>query len=188
MVDNQQCCYWLARHILPNEQLVRTWLRRFPNIEVDDIIQEAYVIISEKDINNITNPIAYFHMICRNLVLKNYKKSRIVEIVALTDIQNDALIDQSPSLDAIVDARAELRFLNFVIQSLPERCRNVFIDRKVNGFTQKGCSKNLGISENSVEKQLARALVFISKLYAQREKIQATPKTGGVDNEKKIHS
>ncbi|MFT9417808.1 RNA polymerase sigma factor [Acetobacter sp.] len=188
MLGDQQYSYWLARHVLPNEHHVRTWLGRFSHIEVDDIIQEAYVVMAEAEIDNISNPIAYFYTVCRNLVLKHYKKARIVEIVALADIQSDLLPDHTPSLEAIADARAELRFLNSVIQRLPERCRNVFIDRKINGFTQKDCAKNLGITENSVEKQLARALFSISKLYAQRGKSQTIPVTGGVDNDKKSHS
>ena len=188
MLGDQHYSYWFARHILPNEHLVRTWLGRFPQIEVDDIIQEAYVIMAEAELDNISNPIAYFYTVCRNLILKHYKKARIVEIVALADVQNDLLADHMPSLEVVADARAELRFLNSVIQRLPERCRNVFIDRKINGFTQKDCAKNRGISENSVEKQLARALLSISKFYAQRDKSQAIPIRGGVGNDKKSHS
>lgn len=188
MRDDQRFTDWLARHILPNEYLVRIKLARFPHIEVDDIIQEAYVIMAEAETDNISNPVAYFYTVCRNLVLKHYKKARVVEIVALADIQNELLVDHTPSLENVADARAELRFLNSVIQSLPERCRDVFIDRKVNGFTQKDCAKIRGISENSVEKQLARALHSISKFYAQRDKSRTDSITRRVKNDKKRHS
>lgn len=114
MLGDQHYSYWFAKHILPNEHVVRTWLGRFPQIEVDDIIQEAYVIMAEAELGNISNPIAYFYTVCRNLILKHYKKARIVEIVALADVQNDLLADHMPSLEAVADARAELRFLNSV--------------------------------------------------------------------------
>ncbi|BBC81010.1 RNA polymerase sigma factor [Acetobacter orientalis] len=170
MLASTERSHWLASYILPNEHIVRAWLARFPDFEADDIIQEAYVILSEADISRVSNPVGYFHTICRNLVLRHYKKAQIVNVTALADLQNDSLIDQTPSVEEIANARAELRFLEDAIQQLPEKCRSVFIDRKINGHSQKDCSKKLGISESSVEKRLARALVLISKLYGQREK------------------
>lgn len=169
MLANTERSYWLAQHILPNEHLVRSWLARFSDIETDDIIQEAYVVLAGNDLSKVTNPIGYFHTICRNLVLRHYKKAQVVNVTALADLQNDTLIDQTPSVEEIANSRAELRFLESVIQKLPEKCRVVFIERKINGCPQKDCSKKLGISESSVEKRLARALVLISKFYGQRE-------------------
>lgn len=164
--------HWLASYILPNEHMVRAWLARFPDFEADDIIQEAYVILSEADISRVSNPVGYFHTVCRNLVLRHYKKAQIVSVTAIADLQDDSLIEQTPSVEEIADARAELRFLEDAIRQLPEKYRSVFIERKINGHSQKECAKKLGMSESTVEKHLARALVLISKLYGQREKDQ----------------
>nr|WP_025827661.1 sigma-70 family RNA polymerase sigma factor [Acetobacter persici] len=169
MLADQERSYWLAKHIVPNEHLVRAWLARFPDIEADDIIQEGYVVISEADISRVFNPIGYFHTICRNLVLKHYRRAQIVSVTAIADILNDTLADQTPSIEETLDARAELQFLDQIIQNLPETCRNVFICRKINGSPQKQCARELGLSENSVEKQLARALALIAKSYGQRD-------------------
>ena len=151
MLANTERSYWLATHILPNEHVVRSWLARFPDFDADDIIQEAYVVLAGSDFTKVTNPVGYFHTICRNLVLRHYKKAQVVTFTDLADIQNDTLIDQTPSVEEIANSRAELRFLEGIIQQLPEKCRTVFIERKINGATQKHCSQKLGISESSVE-------------------------------------
>lgn len=180
MLEEKERSYWLAKHILPNEYLVRTWLARFPDIEADDIIQEGYVLLSEADLGKIINPVGYFHTICRNLVLRYYKKAQVVSVTAIADLQNDTLIDQTPSVEEIAGARAELRFLQTIIEQLPQPCKNVFICRKINGYSQKRCAEKLGISENSVEKQLVRAHSLISKFYAQRDKPQSKKILGHV--------
>ncbi|GAN68527.1 RNA polymerase sigma factor [Acetobacter orleanensis] len=172
MLADQERGYWLAKHIVPNEHLIRTWLTRFSDIEADDIIQEGYVIISEADVGKIFNPIGYFHTICRNLVLRHYRKAQVVSVTAIADILNDTLVDQTPSIEDTIDARAELRFLDQIIQELPDTCRKVFIYRKIKDYPQKECARKLGISENSVEKQLARALTLIARSYGQRDSDQ----------------
>lgn len=186
MLSNTERSHWLARYIVPNEHIVRSWLARFSDFEADDIIQEAYVILSEADISNVTNPVGYFHTICRNLVIRHYKKAQIVSVTAIADLQNDSLIDQTPSAEDITNARAELRFLEDVVQQLPETCRYVFIDRKINGYAQKDCARRLGISERSVEKRLARALVLISRFYGQREKAPHNTPTGLTRGNKRL--
>lgn len=98
-------------------------------------------------------------------------------MTAIADILNDTLIDQTPSIEDTLDARAELKFLDQIIQKLPDACRRVFVCRKINGHPQKHCARELGISENSVEKQLARALALIAKSYGQRDMDQRK-KTG----------
>lgn len=178
MLAGTERSHWLATYILPNEHTVRAWLARFPDFDSDDIIQEAYVILSEADISRVSNPVGYFQTVCRNLVLRHYKKAQIVSVTAIADLQDGSLIEQAPSVEEIADARAEIRFLEDVVQQLPEKCRSVFVNRKINGYSQKECSKQLGISESTVEKQLARALVLISKLYGQREKNAQKAKTG----------
>lgn len=185
MLVDQERGYWLAKHIVPNEHLIRAWLARFSDIEADDIIQEGYVIISEANISKILNPIGYFHTICSNLVLRHYRKAQVVSVTAIADILSNTLVDQTPSIEDTLDARAELKFLDQIIQDLPDTCRNVFICRKINGYPQKQCAQELGISENSVEKQLARALTLIAKSYGQRNMDQRK-KTGPIRGNRKF--
>ncbi|MBS1050090.1 RNA polymerase sigma factor [Gluconobacter japonicus] len=186
MLSDRERSQWLADHILPNESLIRSWLARYSDFEADDIIQEAYVFIIKVDKKNITNPVGYFYTICRNIVYRKYKEMDVINISSISAIQSEMLIDPVPHLEEIVDARSELRFLEEIIQKIPEKYRNVFIERKINGHTQKHCSKKLGISENIVEKRLAHSLALVAKFYSQREsQYKATP-IGWIRGNKKI--
>lgn len=78
--------------------------------------------------------------------------------------------DTTPSTERIVHARQEVRFLEKAVVKLPARCRDIFILRRARGLTQRECAAQLNISENIVEKQLARALVFLSKEYSESDR------------------
>ena len=168
--NSDQCSIWLATHILPHENHIRTRLRRYADIDADDIIHEAYVTIAEADWAGIANPLAYFTSICRNLVMQHYRRARVVPVTSLALMQADTMPDAMPSAEQVVHARQEMRFLEKAIAKLPTRCRDIFILRRARGLSQKECAAQLNISENIVEKQLARALVFLSKEYSESER------------------
>ncbi|MFT8418345.1 MAG: sigma-70 family RNA polymerase sigma factor [Acetobacter sp.] len=171
MLDNTEACsIWLATHILPHEGHIRSWLRRYGDIEADDIIHEAYVVIAQADWSAVTNPRAYFASVCRNLVMQHYKRARVVQVTSLALMQADTMADSTPSAEQVVHARQEIRFLEKAIAKLPARCRDIFILRRARCLIQKECAEQLNISENIVEKQLARALVFLSNTYSESDR------------------
>ncbi|MFT8675119.1 MAG: sigma-70 family RNA polymerase sigma factor [Acetobacter sp.] len=168
--NSDQCSIWLATHILPHENHIRARLRRYADIDADDIIHEAYVTIAEADWAGIGNPRAYFMSICRNLVMQHYRSARVVPVTSLALMQAETMPDTMPSDERVVHARQEMRFLEKAIAKLPARCRDIFILRRARGLSQRECAAHLNISENVVEKQLARALVFLSKEYSESER------------------
>ncbi|WP_246384793.1 RNA polymerase sigma factor [Gluconacetobacter asukensis] len=161
--------HWLATHVLPHEGDVRSWLRRFSGIESDDIIQQAWVELAEADHTSIRFPRAWFFAVARNLVLQHYRKARIVSFDSLTDFSGAEIPDQGQAVERSVTARQELRFLDQVARELPDRCRDVFVLRRFYGYSQRECALHLNVSENVVEKQLARALRIIGTAYAGRD-------------------
>ncbi|MFT8679512.1 RNA polymerase sigma factor [Gluconacetobacter sp.] len=161
--------HWLATHVLPHEGDVRRWLRRFSGIEIDDIIQQAWVELAEADPASIRFPRAWFFGVARHLVLQHYRKARIVSFDSLTDFSGAEIPDLGQAVERSVTARQELRFLDQVARDLPDRCRDVFVLRRFYGYSQRECALHLNVSENVVEKQLARALRIIGTAYAGRD-------------------
>lgn len=49
--------------------------------------------------------------------------------------------------------------LNNAIESLPEKCRQIFILNKIEGLTQKEIANYLDISTKTVENQVANAII-----------------------------
>jgi RNA polymerase sigma-70 factor (ECF subfamily) len=68
-----------------------------------------------------------------------------------------------------VAARQELERLKRLIVSLPAQCRRVFELRKIDGQSQRDVAAEMGISERTVEKHLAKAVTRILQGVAGEE-------------------
>jgi RNA polymerase sigma factor (sigma-70 family) len=65
--------------------------------------------------------------------------------------------------ERIVSGRQDLESLYHAITRLPEPSRTIFIMRKIDNLPQKVIAERLRVSENTVEKQIARGLRIILK-------------------------
>ena len=146
---------------------MRASLRRLnlQKSDIDDIIQEAYCrLAAVDDLSRIQSGRAYFYTVVRNIILKQIQRSKIVRIESLAEIETLGISsDSEASPEQILSGRQELAQVQKWIANLPERCRQVFILRKVRGLSQRETAKTLGLSENVVEKQTARGLFLILK-------------------------
>ncbi|MEJ2408791.1 MAG: sigma-70 family RNA polymerase sigma factor, partial [Novosphingobium sp.] len=165
---------WVGRHVLPHERDVRKWLRgAFPAIDVDDVIQEAYCRISELEcVDHIEDPRRYFFRTARNIVLEQMRRERVVRIEAasgLIEMENGPVDEFSP--ERIVAGRSALRRVERLIEALPERARQVFFLRKIEGVSQREIAARLGLTENIVENEVARGLRRILSQMTEDERI-----------------
>ena len=169
MAERSEISAWVGRHILPYEADVRAWLRRAavaPH-EIDDVIQESYCKIATlQDTDHIDNPRAYFFRVARNLVLMQARRARIVRIDTVAEIDALNILDDRPNPEEEVTAHRDLQHLKSLIDALPEKCRRVFVLRKIENLPQKEIARRLGITENTVEAQAAKGLQLILKAWS----------------------
>jgi RNA polymerase sigma-70 factor (ECF subfamily) len=153
---------WIATHILPLEVQARRWLSRhvrsLPPADTDDLIQEAYSRIYTTDFAAIHNPRAYFYQALRNLLLEHARHAQIVPMERMGEIDHLRIPSDDPGVERRVSARQELDRLRRLVASLPTQCKQVFELRKLQGLSQKETATQMGISERTVEKHLAKAL------------------------------
>lgn len=152
---------WLARHVLPHEPALRSWLagKRLRGIDLDDIVQETYAILAALDsVEAIRNPKAYMFQTAYSVILAQIRRAQIVSITTIDDIGQLAALDEAPSPETEVSDRQELQRLAELIAGLPRRCREVFILRKIHGLPQRDVARRLGVSEGTVEKQVQKGL------------------------------
>jgi RNA polymerase sigma-70 factor (ECF subfamily) len=156
---------WIASQILPYEGEVRGWLvahaASLNRSDVDDIIQEAYSRLWTANLTSITNPRAYLYSVIRNLVAERARRARVVPLERMGEIEALRIISEDPGPERSVSARQELARLMKLIARLPTQCRRAFELRTFDGLSQREIASTMGISEKTVEKHLAKALVRV---------------------------
>jgi RNA polymerase sigma-70 factor (ECF subfamily) len=152
---------WFADEVQPHESMLRSWLRsRFPpECDIDNLVQEALMrVCLAQARGEVQSPKAFLFATARNLALDQLRRHRIIPMNSLVENESLSVLEEGDSIPEIVAHNQELEFLTEVIQSLPERCRQVFTLRKVYGMAQRDIAAQLGISEHTVSAQLTIAL------------------------------
>jgi RNA polymerase sigma factor (sigma-70 family) len=146
---------WLAEEVQPCERPLRAYLSRsLPSqTEVDDFVQETYFrLLKTKEKGPIRNTKGLLFAIARNAVRDFLRQKNNAEIVPMTVLlDNESLAEQ-------ICRREELTLLTDAINSLPQRCREVILLRKIKGLSQREIAKLLGIAEHTVESLAAKGV------------------------------
>jgi RNA polymerase sigma factor (sigma-70 family) len=152
---------WFVGQVLPLEAPLERFIRRHcaSSDEVSDLRQEVYVRVYEAARRArplLTKPFVF--MTARNLLRDHARRARIVSIEAVADLEAlNAVGDDAPA-DRVVSAREELRRLQAALDRLPPRCREVVALRKIHGLSQREVARQLGITEDTVERQVSKGV------------------------------
>ncbi|WP_236617629.1 RNA polymerase sigma factor [Sphingobium ummariense] len=159
---------WVAKEVLVHEAPLRSWLKRIVDgSEVEDIVQESYCRIAGlTDVSHIRSGRAYLFTTARMLVLERIRRARIVNIDTALELEKMDVAAEVPSPEQVAAGRLELQRIRRLVDGLPERCRKVFSMRKVEGLSQREVAATLGLSEHTVENDVAKGLKLILKAIA----------------------
>jgi len=159
---------WLAHAILPHEAGLRQWLGRAAGPDIDDLIQETYAVLAAlPSVEHIENPRAYMFRTAHRLLLQQLRRSRIVSIQAMADIEILGLEVDAPSPERQAADRQELQRVADAMAALPARCGEAFRLRKVEGLSQRAIAERMGLSESTVEKHIAKAVKILADLFGR---------------------
>jgi RNA polymerase sigma factor (sigma-70 family) len=153
--------YWLSQHVFVHEPELRSWLnrRQVLGLDVDDVIQESYAILAGlQSVDHIHHPRIYFFEVAKSVILQSFRQSRVVAFSALAEFDALLIPDDAPSPESIAAGRQELGRLAELIEKLPPKCREAFVLRKIRGLSQRDVASAMGVSENTVEKHIGKAL------------------------------
>jgi RNA polymerase sigma factor (sigma-70 family) len=82
-------------------------------------------------------------------------------------------LEEGEGIPETVARIQELEILTEAIQSLPDRCRQIFTLRKVYGLSQAEIAQRLGVSENTISTQLKigvrKCMDFMLRCRRERE-------------------
>ncbi len=156
---------WFAREVLPHEPDVRRWLvrrvRGLPDCHVDEIVQETYARLWAAGAERIMNPRAYFFVTARHVVGEVLRRSRVVSIETMADIEVLDIAHQDVGPERRLSGREEIERVQRVIAKLPPKCREAFELRKFGELSQREIAQRMQLSESTVEKHLVKALRII---------------------------
>jgi RNA polymerase sigma-70 factor (ECF subfamily) len=161
-VDEDARALWLLRHILPHELSIRRIIGkwRLPDgLDPEDIIQESYAKIAGlPSVAHIASPKVYFLQIARSVLLMHVRRAKLVSIDVIADLEQLHICDDMPDPEVHVSDREQLRLLAHAVAQMGEPHRTVFILRMIHELPHKAIGEKLGLSDNAVQKILARTL------------------------------
>ena len=159
--SEQDSARWFADEVQPHEPHLRSYLQgRFPAVrDVDDVVQESYLRIWRARASRpIESARAFLFTIARHLALDVVERKRRAPNVSLGDLAALAVVEEAPNATETLNYQEEVRLLADALAALPERCREVVVLRKLQCLSQKEVAARLGLSERTVENQLARGM------------------------------
>lgn len=161
---------WLARCILPHEPALRAWLRHRPvtGLNVDDIVQDTYArLVSLASVEEIRDPKNYLFQTAYSVIATYRRRLRVVSIQTVSDVNmlNVAIDEFTP--ERLLEARNELQGIAEAIRTLPPDTQEVFVLRRVYGYSQREVAEQLRVTESVVEHQMARGIRLLMDVFGR---------------------
>ena len=130
--------------------------------EVDDIVQEVFVKIWEsrnkledyKLLNSYIFTIAYNNSI--DLIRKRISSNKYLE-----HLKYSASINFTPTIISQIEYNELNNQVGMLIANLPDRQKQVYLLHREEGLTYPEIAEKLGISKNTVENHMVKALKYL---------------------------
>ncbi|WP_400770592.1 RNA polymerase sigma factor [Methylosinus sporium] len=146
----------LARH---GQDLLRFLTRRVGSQAAPDLAQEALLrVLRHGEHATILEPAALLQSTAANLARDFARRRRAEEKYRDYEQALDEFASPAPAPDARLEAEELMDRLQAAIESLPSRCRQVFMMRRFENLHQEEIARRLGISRNMVEKHMRLAV------------------------------
>ena len=154
----------LAQAVEAYYEDLRRFVRRRTGSEslADDVVQDTWVRASTSAAAMPENAKAYVFRMAGNLAVDHLKRE-IVRSDREAGIVTDQTVCDVLSPETEVAARQEFAILAAAVEELPAKRRHIFILYRGQGLTMRQIARRLGISEKTVENQIARAMVHCRK-------------------------
>lgn len=150
---------WFIEEVLPAERALMRYLRRQwrDPAEWADLRQEVYARVYDAARERRPDNAAAFVLVtARHLLIDRARRQQVVSIEAFAELADLSVDELTP--DRHASGRAELRGVVDALEALPPRCREVVVLRKVDGLSQREVAAQMGITEDTVEKQVAKGM------------------------------
>ena len=177
---------WFDHLIETTQAGLRRYVRRFVACPDDtqEILQEAYLKVFctlRRNGPDGHNPAALLFTAARNIAISRLRHQKVVDRSTAAVTVNEELRVNADTTEHVVSRRMQHRALVLAVNSLPPKCRSVFVLRMMHGMSQRAIAEELGIAVSTVEKHLANGLRLCKSWLHENDCANESPpeKAGG---------
>lgn len=137
------------------------------NEAAEDVVQEVFIKIwdKRKDIDTSKSFQSYLFTIGLNSVRKYFNK--LAEAYQLKHDIISSFSENPAKLDEQDDFEDYLRQLDTLINRMPEKRKEIFIGKKLEGKSQKELAEAFGITTKTVEYHITEAMKFLKEEFGK---------------------
>jgi RNA polymerase sigma factor (sigma-70 family) len=161
---------WFKEEVEPHARGLRAWLRvGFSALrDIDDVVQESYLrLMRARAKGPIACPRTYLYGIARHVAIESCRMSRVFANLSVNELPESHTIEPAADVVQIVSHNQELALVIEAVKTLPERCRQIVMLRTQEGLTYQEIATRLGVAEETVRVQMARAVHRCAKMFRQ---------------------
>lgn len=146
-----------THHVASLKRFIGRFMRNSSDIE--DIAQEAFLrAYTVEQSRPIEQPKSFLFRIAKHLALSQLtRKSRQITDY-IEDFEDSTVLQVEHSAEDEISARQMLGLHCEAVAELAPQCRQVYLLRKVHGFSHKEIAEHMDIAVSTVEKHLMKAI------------------------------
>lgn len=152
---------WFNREVYAHDDRLKAYLRgSFPSMrDVDDVVQQSYLQIWRRQmLQPLVSARSFLYSVARNLAIDALRRETKSPVERGPNLAGLEVFDGGLDPAEAACTGEELDLLAEAIASLPTRCREVVLLRRLYGMSPPQIARKLGISEGTVHLQGAKGL------------------------------
>jgi RNA polymerase sigma factor (sigma-70 family) len=162
-----------TRHESSLKRFIGRFMRNSSDIE--DIAQEAFLrAYTVERGRSIEQPKSFLFRIAKHLALSQLTRKARQITDYIEDFEDSSVIQLDHSAEDEISARQMLGLHCEAVAELTPQCRQVYLLRKVHGFSHKEIAEHLGIAVSTVEKHLMKAIEQCERYVRERSESRAS--------------
>ena len=173
-----------------HQRALKRFIGRYLNSvqDIEDVTQEAFMrAYSAEKTTQVRQPKSFLFRIAKNVAISELRKkaNQITDSIE-EQSSTDVLVNEWSTEDEVM-AQEKLDIHCEAVATLPPKCRQVYLLRKVYGLSHKEISAKLGIASSTVEKHLMKGVEdcdrFIEMRMAQVNQQQQSTNSTSPDSD-----
>ncbi len=159
---------WFESEVYVHQDCLRSYLKgKFPTLyDVDDVVQESYLRICKvRAKSRIHFGKAFLFQVARRLAIDFVRRRRKSPVQCVDDVAGLGVIEEGPGTAESLCRKEEILLLAKAFGSLPPRCRDVMIFKKIENLSYREISERLGIGEATVQTHVITGLRKLEEFF-----------------------